>query len=150
MLVPSWWWLISVVDGRIIMLVTFFVMLMIFWMYLIGHQYLESVINISNLSPTHLVCNIRHQHRCYRRNVFATTLRCWWRFDHLSQHVKSPISTIFLNLRQSTKFKRCRQHRNSVSNIHETLWEAYSFCHEKSYCKSNLAIKGDFAEETTE
>ena len=30
----------------------------------IGHQHPESVTNISNLSPTHLVSNIRHQHRC--------------------------------------------------------------------------------------
>jgi len=30
----------------------------------IGHQYPESVTNIWNLSPTHLVSNIRHQHRC--------------------------------------------------------------------------------------
>ena len=46
------------------MLVTFFVMLVIFAMYKIGHQHPESVTNISNLSPTHLVSNIRHQHRC--------------------------------------------------------------------------------------
>ena len=32
----------------------------------IGHQHPESVTNISNLSPTHLVSNIRHQHRCSR------------------------------------------------------------------------------------
>ena len=31
---------------------------------LIGHQHPESVIKISNLSLTHLVSNIRHQHRC--------------------------------------------------------------------------------------
>ena len=33
-------------------------------LYKIGHQHPESVANISNLSPTHLVANIRHQHRC--------------------------------------------------------------------------------------
>ena len=32
-------------------------------MYLIGHQHPESVTNISNLSRTHLVSNIRQQHR---------------------------------------------------------------------------------------
>ena len=48
------------------MLSTFFVMLVIFSMYKIGNQYLESVTNISNLSPTHLVSKIRHQHRCNR------------------------------------------------------------------------------------
>ena len=48
------------------MLVTFFVMLMIISIYQIGHQHPELVTNISNLSPTHLVCNIRHQHRCNR------------------------------------------------------------------------------------
>ena len=42
----------------------FFVMLLIFSMYLIGHQHPESVTTISKLSPTHLVSNIRHQHRC--------------------------------------------------------------------------------------
>ena len=42
----------------IIMLMTFFVMLVIFSIYYIGHQHLESVTNISNLSPTHLVSNI--------------------------------------------------------------------------------------------
>ena len=46
------------------MLATFSVMLVIFLMYLIGHQHPVSVTNISNLSPTHLVSNIRHQHRC--------------------------------------------------------------------------------------
>ena len=50
--------------GDIIMLVTFFVMLVIFSMYKMGPQHPESVTNISNLSPTHLVSNIRHQHRC--------------------------------------------------------------------------------------
>jgi len=38
------------------------VMLVIFAMYSIGHQDLESVTNISNLSPTHLVSNIHHQY----------------------------------------------------------------------------------------
>ena len=42
----------------------FFVMLVIFSIYEIGHQHPESVTNISNLLPTHLVSNIRHQHRC--------------------------------------------------------------------------------------
>ena len=46
------------------MLATFFVILVIFPMYLIGHKHPESVTNISKLSPTHLVSNIRHQHRC--------------------------------------------------------------------------------------
>ena len=40
------------------------VMLVIFSMYLIGHQHPESVTNTPNLSPKHLVSNIRHQHRC--------------------------------------------------------------------------------------
>ena len=48
MLVTLWWWLISDV----------------FSMYYIGHQHPESVTNISNLSPTHLVINIRHRHKC--------------------------------------------------------------------------------------
>ena len=43
--------------GDIFMLVTF-------PMYYIGHQHPESVTNISNLSPTHLVINIRHRHKC--------------------------------------------------------------------------------------
>ena len=61
MLVTLWWWLISDVGGRIIMLATFFVMSMIFSMYWIGHQHPKSVTNmmmignISSLSPTHLV-----------------------------------------------------------------------------------------------
>ena len=41
------------------MLATFFVMLMI----------PKSVTDITNLSPTHLVSNIRHQHRCNRENT---------------------------------------------------------------------------------
>ena len=52
---------------RIIMLVTFFVILVIFPVY----QHPESVTNISNLSPTHLVSNIRHQHRCNRSNCIS-------------------------------------------------------------------------------
>jgi len=31
----------------------------------IGHQNLKSVTNILNLSPTHFVSNICHQHRCH-------------------------------------------------------------------------------------
>ena len=50
------------------MLATFFVMLVIFSMYKIGRQLPESVTNITNLSPTHLVSNIRHQHRCNPQN----------------------------------------------------------------------------------
>ena len=65
MLLTLWWWMISDVSGRIIMLAIFFVMLMIFS---IVHQHPESVNNISNLSPTHSVSNIRHQHRCNRNN----------------------------------------------------------------------------------
>ena len=55
------------VGGSIIMLATFVVMLVIFPMYLIGHQHPESVTNRSNLSPTYLVYNIRHQHQFYPR-----------------------------------------------------------------------------------
>ena len=45
----------------------------------IGHQHPESVTNISNLSPTHLVSNIRLQHRCnhlyktYDMTIWNTT-----------------------------------------------------------------------------
>ena len=61
------WWLY---DGDWFqMLVAIFVMLVIFPMYQIGHQHSESVTNISNLSSTHLVSNIRHQHRCNRHIV---------------------------------------------------------------------------------
>ena len=62
------------------MLVTFFVMLVIFPMYQIGHQHPESVTNISNLSPTHLVSNIRHQHRCNRLiDIFKVTASTYLR-----------------------------------------------------------------------
>ena len=50
----------------------FFVMLVIFSMYLIGHQHPESVINISNLSPTHFVSNICHQHQFYLDLIMVT------------------------------------------------------------------------------
>ena len=40
-----WWWLISVVCCRIFVLATFSVMLVIFWMYSIGHQHLKLVTN---------------------------------------------------------------------------------------------------------
>ena len=42
----------------------FFGMLVIFPMYQIRHQHPDWVTNISNLSPTHLVTDIRHQYRC--------------------------------------------------------------------------------------
>ena len=71
MLVNLWWWLISDVGGRIIMLVTFFVRLVIFSMYKIGHHYRESVTNHSNLPPTHLVLNLCHQHRCNPRTQYG-------------------------------------------------------------------------------
>ena len=38
MLVAFWWWLIWDFGGRIIMLATFFIMLVVFSMYLISHQ----------------------------------------------------------------------------------------------------------------
>ena len=66
MLVTLWWWLIWDVGGRIIMLATFFVVFNRSLTCWIGHQHPESITNISNLSPTHLVSNIRHKHRCYR------------------------------------------------------------------------------------
>ena len=34
------------------------------WCWWFSHQHPESATNISNLSPTHLVTNICHQHRC--------------------------------------------------------------------------------------
>ena len=74
MLVTLWWWLILDVGGRIIMLATFFVMLVIFSMYY-GHHHPESVINISNLSPTDLVSNNRHQHRCNLLSLLRWKLR---------------------------------------------------------------------------
>ena len=40
-------------------------------MHEIGHRYPESVTNISNLSPTHLVSNIRHQHLCNPHDLWA-------------------------------------------------------------------------------
>ena len=70
------WWLISDVGDRIIILLTFFVMLVIFLMYQIGHQYPESVTNISNLSQINLVSNIRHQHRCKRHYQKDTKISC--------------------------------------------------------------------------
>ena len=69
MLLSLWWWPISDVGDRIIMLATFFVMLVIFSMYKIGHQHFESVTNILNWSPTHLVSKIRHQHQCNHNDL---------------------------------------------------------------------------------
>ena len=60
MLMTLWWWLIWDIGSRIVMLATFFIMLVIFSMYLIGHQHPEPITDILNLSPTHLVSNIRH------------------------------------------------------------------------------------------
>ena len=62
MLVTLWWWLIWDVGGGIIMLEIFFVMLVFF-------RCIKSVTNISDLSPTHLVSNIRHQYPSNRFNV---------------------------------------------------------------------------------
>lgn len=53
MLVTLWWWLIWDVDGKII----------------------KSVTNISKLLPTHLVSNIRHQHRCNRTPMIGVQSR---------------------------------------------------------------------------
>ena len=50
---------------RFTMLPRFFVVLVSFSMYLIGHQHPKSVTHISNLSLTHLVSNNRHQHRIF-------------------------------------------------------------------------------------
>ena len=53
-----WWWLIWDVGGRIIIWTTFFVMLVIFSMYFIGHQHLKLVTNTFDLqhsSPTSML-----------------------------------------------------------------------------------------------
>ena len=55
MLMTLWWWLTWNVGDRIIMLATFLSCSCFF-------QCIKSVINVSNLS-THLVPNIRHQHK---------------------------------------------------------------------------------------
>ena len=71
MLVTSWWWLTSDVGGRIIMLAT----LSLCWWF---SQCIKSVTNIQKLSPTHLVCNIRHQHRCDLLSESATMMLMTW------------------------------------------------------------------------
>ena len=63
MLVTSWWWLISEVAGRIIIW-------RLYWWF---SQCIKSVTNISNLSPTHFVNNIRHQHRCNHKRLLKRT-----------------------------------------------------------------------------
>ena len=42
--------------------------------------------------------------------------KCCWRFWSIC----SPTSTIFLDKRRATTFKRCYQHQNSVTNIHSS------------------------------
>ena len=41
-------------------------------------QCIKSVTNISNLSPTHLVSNIRRQHRCNSLKMFSTIFQGPW------------------------------------------------------------------------
>ena len=41
-------------------------------------QCIKSVPNISNLSPTHFVSNIRHRHQCNRRDKFIICLILGW------------------------------------------------------------------------
>ena len=77
MLVTLWWWLISDVGGRFIMLATFFVILVIFPMYKIGHQHPESVTKISNLSPTHSVSKIRPQYQYNQVSYFWSKSISW-------------------------------------------------------------------------
>ena len=48
----------------------------------IGHQHPESVNIISNLSPTHLVSTIRHQHRC--NQVYKSKSTVWIRKTFLT------------------------------------------------------------------
>ena len=63
-LVTLWRWHFCDVGDRIIILVTF-LMLVSFLMWLIDNQHLKSVTCISKLSPTHFVTNtFCHQHRC--------------------------------------------------------------------------------------
>ena len=60
MLVTLWWWLIWDVGCRNIILATFFVMLVIFSMYQIGHEHLKPVTNTFGLqhpSPTTIIYN---------------------------------------------------------------------------------------------
>ena len=54
---------------------------------------------------------------CWRRNVFATTLRCWWRF----WPILSPTSFIFHHKRRAPTSKRCHQYRKSVINTQKFL-----------------------------
>ena len=72
MLVTLWWWLISDVGGCYAESLCWrrFSLCNICWWFF---QCIKSVTNISNLSPTHLVSNIRHQHRC---NILIFRLTC--------------------------------------------------------------------------
>ena len=56
MLMTLWWWLISDVGGRIIMLATFFVIFRICSMYLIGHQHILSPTSVNNIDVTTWTC----------------------------------------------------------------------------------------------
>ena len=60
---------------------------------------MKSVTNISNLSPTHLVSNIHHQHQCNRRELdlkifmqhypwFSQFYLVWFRFGQISSLLK--------------------------------------------------------------
>ena len=60
MLVTLWWWLIWDVGGKIIIMTTFFVMLMNFAMYLIGQQPIGSPKSVTNIDVTRC-----HQHHCH-------------------------------------------------------------------------------------
>ena len=91
------WRLIWDVGGRIIMLLIFFVMLVILSMYLIGHQHPESVTNISNLSPTHLASNFRHQHR-RRLNLHVGDKICWGKLQNISDRFDFCCQTIVASL----------------------------------------------------
>ena len=66
MLMTLWWWLISDVGGRIIMLATFFVMSVTFFVMSVFSQRIKSVTNILNRSLTSKTC---HQHICSPTSV---------------------------------------------------------------------------------
>ena len=82
MLMILWWWPIQDVGDRIIMLATFFVILAIF-------QCIKSVINILNLSSTHFVYKIRHQHRCHRSESFHSSYSfvSIWKNDYCTHQI---------------------------------------------------------------
>ena len=89
-----------------------------------NHHHPESVTYISNLSPTHLVSNIRHQHR-RRLNLHVGDKICWGQLQNIGDRFD------FCCHNHSGQLVVCDiQYVTHISMLQILLSDGSKFCHQ--------------------